>query len=202
MLFGKMKSDFPAQLRRQIGFLERSCLTYDSGHHEEALRIAVSLRVLFHDTPKSASLLTHLGSKASARVLSTFELGSRKAAKPGLLCAFTPLWLEPTGERTAPLDDVIRRDLVSVEEWWSEIIMCIKEKLTRKDIALAAANQDGGAHVDAVPGTKAMELIEGVGTLTTISQGRVTKRLLDNHHFPLLRQFAHEALSSPDINKK
>ena len=80
--------------------------------------------------------------------------------------------------------------------------MCIREKLTRKDIVLAAADQDGGAHVDAVPSRKAMELIEGVGTLTTISQGRVTRRLLDNHHFPLLRQFAHEVLSSPDINKK
>src|ERR1035437_4448378 len=99
-----MKPDFAAQLRRQIGFLERSCVTYDSGHHEEAVRIAVSLRVLFRDTPKSVSLRTHLGVKASARVLSTFELGYRKDTKPGLLCAFTPLWLEPTGERTAPLD--------------------------------------------------------------------------------------------------
>jgi hypothetical protein len=197
-----MKPDFAAQLRRQISFLERSCASYDSGHHEEALRIAVSLRVLFHDTLKSVSLLMHLGIKASAQVLSTFELGSRKAATPGLLSAFAPLWLEPTGERTAPLDDVIRRDFVPAEEWWSEVIMCMRETLTRKDIVLAAVNQDGGAHVDAQPGRKATELIEGVGTLTTMSQGQVTRRPLDNHHFPLLRQFAHEVLSSPGINKK
>jgi hypothetical protein len=197
-----MKPDFTAQLRRQISFLERSCASYDSGHHEEALRIAVSLRVLFHDTLKSVSLLTHLGTKASAEVLSTFERGTRKPAAPGVLSAFVPLWIEPTGERTPPLDDVIRRDFISAEEWWSEVIMCARETLTRKDIVLAAANQDGGAHVDAQLGTKATELIEWVGTLTTMSQGQVTRRSLDNHHFPLLRQFAHEVLNSPDINRK
>jgi hypothetical protein len=197
-----MKPDLAAQLRRQISFLERSCTAYDSGHHEEALRIAVSLRVLFHDTSKSVSLLKHLGIKSSARVLSTFGLGSRKVATPGLLSAFVPLWIEPTGERTPPLDDVIRRDFVSAEDWWSEVIMCTRETLTRKDIVLAAANQDGGAHVDAQPGTKAAELIEGVGALTTVSQGQVTRQSLDNHHFPLLRQFGYEVLNSPEINKK
>ena len=77
-----MKPDFPAQLQRQIGFLKRSCLTYDSGHQEEALRIAVSLRVPFHDTKSSVSLLTHLGVKALARVLSTFEPGYTKIRRP------------------------------------------------------------------------------------------------------------------------
>jgi hypothetical protein len=197
-----MKPDFAAQLRRQIGFLNRSCAAYDSGHQEEALRIAVSLRVLFHDTQKSVSLLTHLGAKGSVRVLSTFEPGYRQDAKSGLIAVFAPMWLEPTGERTVPLDDVMRRDFIPAAEWWSEVIMCIKEKLTRGDIVLTAANQDGGAHVDAAPSKKAIEIIEGVGTFTSISQGRVTRRVLDNHHFPLLRQFAHEVLSSPDINNK
>jgi hypothetical protein len=83
-----MKRDFSAQLGRQIGFLERSCLAYGSGHQEEALRIAVSLRVLFHDTQSSVSLLTHLGVKASARVLSTFEPGYTEAAKTGLISVY------------------------------------------------------------------------------------------------------------------
>jgi hypothetical protein len=96
----------------------------------------------------------------------------------------------------------MRRDLIPAEEWWSEVFMCIKEKLTRRDIVLAAADKDGGAHVDALPGKKAMEIIAGVGTFTSILQGRVTRRMLDNHHFPLLRQFAHEVLSSPDVNTR
>ncbi len=59
-----MKTEFTEQLKRHLGFLERSCAAYDSGHQEEALRIAVSLRVLFHDTQHSSvSLLSHLGIK-------------------------------------------------------------------------------------------------------------------------------------------
>ena len=70
--------DFIKQLSRHIGFLERSCAAFEAGYTEEALRIAVTLRVLFHDTKSSTSLLTHLGLKSSASVLSTFEPGYKE----------------------------------------------------------------------------------------------------------------------------
>jgi|SRR5712671_2624197 len=197
-----MKHDFAAKLQQQIGFLERSCVAYDSGNQEEALRIAVSLRVLFHDTSQSVSLLNHLGVKSSVRILSTLETAYTKDPKTGLISIYTPMWLNWTGERTPPLDDAERRDLIPAQEWWNEVILCIKVKLTRSDIVLSAANQDGGAHVVAVLNEKTKEVIAGVGTFTSVSQGRVIKRVLDNHHFPLLRQFAHEVLNSPDINKR
>ena len=53
--------DFKDQLRRQIKFLETSCQSYDQGEVEEAVRIAVALRVLFHDSQTSRSLLRHMG---------------------------------------------------------------------------------------------------------------------------------------------
>lgn len=34
----------------QIGFIKRSCESYDAGVHSEAKRIATSIRVLFHKT--------------------------------------------------------------------------------------------------------------------------------------------------------
>lgn len=49
--------DLKQQLQRQLSFLESSSLAYDNGAYEEALRMAVSLRVLFHDTNRSISLL-------------------------------------------------------------------------------------------------------------------------------------------------
>ena len=166
------------------------------------MRIAVSLRILFHDTKLSVSLLTHLGVKESVRVLSTFELDFKGDNKTGLISAGMPMWLDSTGERTAPLGDVTRRDLIPATEWWTEVVIYIKHKLGRKDIVLAAANQDGGAHVDAVPDRETVEMIEGIGTFASIFKGQVTRRVLDNHHFPLLRQFAHEVLSSPDVSKR
>jgi len=47
-------------LKMQLDFLNRSCLSYDQGFQDESFRIAVVLRVLFHNTKKSTSLLHHL----------------------------------------------------------------------------------------------------------------------------------------------
>jgi hypothetical protein len=61
--------DFKEQLRRQLGFIERSCESYDKGFEDETIRIATALRVLFHDTPQSTPLLKYLG--ASPNLLTT-----------------------------------------------------------------------------------------------------------------------------------
>lgn len=50
-------------LRRQIRFLEHSCSSYDAGFFDEAIRIATVLRVLFHQTQRSTSLMTHLNAQ-------------------------------------------------------------------------------------------------------------------------------------------
>jgi hypothetical protein len=48
-------SEFASSLRTHLAFIARSCELYDRGHIEEALRMAVSLRVIFHDTRHSTS---------------------------------------------------------------------------------------------------------------------------------------------------
>jgi hypothetical protein len=188
--------DFREQLRRQISFLDSSSRAFDAGHTEEALRIAVALRVLIHDTSASASLLTHLGIKNSAKLLSTFEPIRQK---PGLLVASVPIWVDSTGNRTPPLGDSLFKAFIPIKEWWEQIVMTANNNLSRQDIILAAANQDGGAHVDAKPGPKTQELIRGVGTHTTRVGDVERSRVLDNHHFYLIRQFAYEMLNSPDL---
>lgn len=188
--------DFIEQLRRQIRFLESSSAAFDTGHTEEALRMAVSLRVLFHDTASSTSLLTHLEIKHSAQVLSTFKPIKQE---PGLLIASVPFWVDWKGQRQAPLGDSDWKEYAPVTEWWSQLVMTGNSDLSRKDIVLAAANQDGGAHVDAKPGEKTKELIRGVGTHTIRIDGTEKKTVLDNHHFYLIRQFTYEVLNSPDV---
>ena len=44
--------DLLEHFQRHLKFIEASCVAYDQGDTYEALRIAVSLRVLFHDTAK------------------------------------------------------------------------------------------------------------------------------------------------------
>ena len=196
-----MKSSFTTQLERQIGFLKRSCDAFDEGHKDEALRLAVSLRVLFHDTKISKSLLSHLKSKERVRILSTFDRAYAEDQETGMTYVSIPMLVTMDGSRNAPLDDTKRKDLIAVNEWWNEGITCMNQLISRKDIVLSATNQDGGAHVDAKPNKKTRELILGIGTLTNFVDGVSTTHTLDNQHFVLLRQLAYEVLNSPDIHR-
>lgn len=189
------------QLQRHLRFLQTSCEAFDAGRSDEGLRIAVSLRVLFHDTQKSTSLLTHLGIKSTAEVLTTFEPGYERNEKTGVISVGLPVWVDASGARTPPLADAPRHDFIPAIAWWEEVVMAMSDTFSRKDIVLAAANQDGGAHVDANPSAKTQALLEGVGTYTRIHPGQIKKIALTNHHLPLLRQFAYEVLKSPDVTK-
>src|SRR5438034_6791882 len=189
---------FIEQFEEHLEFLKRSCRDFDTGHPGEGRRMAVSLRVLFHDTKRSTSLLTHLGIKGSVKLLSTFEIGHKRNDRPGVLPAFMPVWVESTGNRNPPLGDSPRQDLIPVNDWWNEVIMNVNHTFSRKDVILSAANRDGGAHTIANPDRETQELIRGVGTVRILSGNEVRTIQLDNHHLYLIRQFSHEVLNSPD----
>jgi len=55
-----MPQDFKLRLREQLEFVSRSAEAFDEGHKQEAVRIATALRVIFHDTKYSTSLVKHL----------------------------------------------------------------------------------------------------------------------------------------------
>jgi hypothetical protein len=194
--------DFIEQLRRHIGFLVRSCASFDAGHTEEALRIAVTLRVLFHDTKTSISLLTHLGLKSLALVLSTFEPGYRENKEARTFSVTIPVFLNSLGQRTPPLSGSRRHEFITASEWWEEIIAYTNYKVSRKDVVLAAANQDGGAHVDASPSKKTETMIRGFLTIKKVVAGKIIEQRINNDHFPLLRQFGYEVLNSPELSEK
>lgn len=190
--------DLVKQLRRQLKFIESSCRAYDQGSLEEALRIAVSLRVLFHDTANSTSLLTHLGQKYSVHLISTIGLGKTDQQLGNSMVFCIPVMLTMSGVQP-PLGNGPPPRIVNCDAWWNEIVMSQAQRLSRRDVVLSSANQDGRAHVDIAPNQKTVELKEGIGTFTrTIGGVSVTEELID-HHFPMLRQFGHEVLNSPEI---
>lgn len=51
---------FRAKLREQIGFIQSSCQSFDLGGETEAIRVAASLRILFHGKRRSVSGLQYL----------------------------------------------------------------------------------------------------------------------------------------------
>jgi hypothetical protein len=204
--------NFKEQLRRQILFIENSCRIYDQGHAEEAIRIAVALRVLFHDTPNSKSILHHLGSK-SIFLLSTADLAKHSSeynlALVQPLVKVTDSLTEQTMSciMTPPLDDPRRRELVLFQTWWrKELIVQLEnnENMNRRDLILAAANKDGGAHVDEELHPTYDKLRLGAGMEIAITLKRLSTKLsasFENVHYASLRQMAYEVLNSPSIQQ-
>jgi hypothetical protein len=74
-----------------------------------------------------------------------------------------------------------------------------ENKWTRKTIVLAAANKDGGAHVDPNISPEYRDLIDGLWTFTRQDSARTETRVMTDHQFIALRQFAYELLNSPEL---
>lgn len=136
--------DLKEQLQNQVYFINASCDAYDQGREIEAIRIAVALRILFHDTRNQTSLLTQLGAKA-VRILSTVPL-----MHPGAVffSGMGRMKLSKTTTTIEPaLGDAPTKLLMSREDWWQQVVVVVvvgSVKASRKDIALGAADKDGG----------------------------------------------------------
>jgi hypothetical protein len=139
------------RLREQVAFLESSARAFDEGAESEAKRLAVSIRILVHDTSLSKSLLQQLGLKERLRFFEIADpdppgswapyhglVGVRVSAAGASFFA----WLDdgpPYQSKRSPF-----------KLWWTRYVFRDNEgsKLTRKDLVLALANKEGGAHVD------------------------------------------------------
>jgi hypothetical protein len=105
------------------------------------------------------------------------------------------------------LDEVARDQQVSLTEWWcGEPIMRLlrgDETVTRQQLVLAAANKDGGAHVDSETTSEYERLEAGVGMkagvrLTSGEEKLITFRFAN---LAALRQIGHEILTSSELTK-
>lgn len=151
----------------------KSCLGYDAGHDEEAIRIAQILRILLHDGgSNSASLLTQIGVRANLRYYGTphtFEtpdlfplctlsgrstIGMSNPPHPNW-AGYTPIYdyTSDVQTRSAFEFDVVpkrRWQTLSFDKWWeSEVLHTLKGGTqTRAQLVKLVANKEGGAHVD------------------------------------------------------
>jgi hypothetical protein len=150
---------FKGHLARQLRFIERSCEVYDEGNTDEAIQIAVRIRVILHPGGKrSRSLLQHLNS-GRIPLLTTSEgapersdllqydgLGSLRASSDGktVSAEYGP------GENNA-----LHREYIKADRWWKQIVLFADNTpYSRRDIVLGVAEQEGGAHVAAAPTTE------------------------------------------------
>lgn len=191
-------SELIRHLKRQIVFLKNSIAAYDRGDVEEAVRIAVVLRVLCHDHgTTSISLFQQLGANAP-KLISTGPPASR-VIPPDI--DFGTLLSGQIFGHTIEFGPVDRASPeVDYPQWWGERIFIRDRKMySRKDVVLAAANKDGGAHVDE-PNRNLTALVESFWVRTsTLADGSKVVTPIENNHFAILRRLGEELLVSSEL---
>ena len=172
---------------------------YDDGCEEESIRIAVVIRVLLHEGNDS-SLLQKMNQKLIIRLVST-----AKALPSNLVNTIdhAELMAGVTFGDSLVYDPVpAGSPVMPCDEWWNQTVY-IQDRtdFRRCDVVLAAANKDGGAHVD-MPDRrlKAFMAANWIKTETT-SSGEIVETPIGNNHFRMLRRFADEILNSQDLLK-
>src|SRR5690242_14489850 len=112
---------FKEHLVDHLRFIEKSCQAFDAGDEAEAQRIATSVRVIFHQTGRSTSLLTHLGvTRVSILSTACSPVGPRTLMAPSNLALLVIRRTDEgvTFKSTAPLDNAPTKRLIPHTDWW------------------------------------------------------------------------------------
>lgn len=142
------RDELIGQLREQLAAIEASSAGYDAGHHWEAKRLAVTLRVLLHDTKRAYSLLETLSIKKSLRLWEVMHSAARtEYVHMGVAMENTEKGLRWLSNLNPP------HARVFFTQWWNGSVLWNADakprvEFSRKSAILGLADMDGGAHVD------------------------------------------------------
>jgi hypothetical protein len=196
------KNELWQSLQEQLDFLRRSSDSFDAGHWEEAKRLAVTVRVLVHNTETSKSLLTQLKLMPGMGFLCT-----ARPQSPDILIGqnsrLVLISAESDGVRfNAPTDRIPpppyqRHKIVFFPKWWNEpVVITDKAIFTRRNIVLDLSNKVGGAHVDPELDLAFAELLRGNPLGITASVNGETEQRVADIELHSMRQIAYEVLKS------
>jgi hypothetical protein len=199
---------FKDHLDRQLRFIERSCGVYDEGYTDEAIQIAVRIRVILHPGGKKRkSLLQHLNS-GRIPLLTTSE---DVREFPGLIQhdGLTSFRVSSDGEKVSSFDgpgedNALYRDYIKADKWWQQgVLFAEGTRYSRRDVVLGVAEQEGGAHVAAEPTAEYQKLMTPGLTwdLVDVNDGVETITPVGDLRFKYVRQMAYELLNSPELLK-
>ena len=192
------EEELQRHLRDTVQALELSARAFDEGFEGEAKRLAASIRVLVHDTQKSKSLLSQLGRKTisfydTCRPRHPYTYGTYNGITLMIQTSVGAGYIAPLD--LLPPNHSARK--VSFDYWWNEVIFVDKDEheTTRKDLILAVANKDGGAHVDPILDEKYANLSR-YNSLAWKYHGPKGDVPLEDPEKHAVRQITHEILKS------
>lgn len=173
----RSRDELLQKLGQQIGLLVRAIESFDAGHLDEALNMASRVRVIVHhtaDLPRgsSHSLINQLGLQNALTWVDTAGVVEPETTNPLPVSGHYPAsgltvvqfssagieYVAPSGNyRPSPIltrsgQRTPRGSRIPFEEWWTNIVIRDTEgnEFSRRELVLALANKEGGAHVDPV----------------------------------------------------
>jgi hypothetical protein len=191
-------------LKEQLDFLITSCDLYDRGKLSEAKRIAATIRILFHDTKHSRSLLGQLEKKENKFYSTNLPLIEKTL---GTYSGLTLIGMKGQNTIYYPKLDEMQFGInwLTFESWWDEIIFRDKfnNLISRCELIKTSTNQDGGAHVDEALDEIYYNLAKNNSLATHIFDGE-NKDHIPHPEKAAIRQIGHEVLKTlfADYEKK
>jgi hypothetical protein len=192
--------DLEKYLEEQIQFLKTSSASFDDGYTGESKRLAVTLRVLLHDTDKSPSLLTQLNKKDILFYdTTTPDMKGNMMPYTGLIHVnITTSGAKYVPHLSEPLNIRQSNKKVHFKDWWGQNVIRDNNKnmFSREYLILKIANKLGGAHVDPKLDQKFADLIKfnSLGWLLVQENGDQTP--FPDAELVSVRQIAFEVLKS------
>jgi hypothetical protein len=196
----KDRASLLENLAESMQFLIASAISFDNGYEAEAKRLAVTLRVLLHDTDHSSSLLGLLEVKEKMRFTNTGAPIEPDNVLPtlGLVMMMpvrgTPSYVAPLGNLPPPSV----RAPADFSAWWNNDVTKDKDKnlWSRKSFILTLANKEGGAHVDPSLNNKYETLVHRNGLAWQRNSPDGLQPLLGSPAAAAVRQIAYEVLDT------
>jgi len=203
------KQDLLAHLDENLGFLKASAAAFDAGHIGEAKRLAVTIRVLLHDTTNSKSLLGLLGMKQNTGYLDTAaDLDSKNLiSHHGLVSLKFGYEKVSYSAPLSKVEEMLGRPnkFILFSAWWDKIVIkdSNKNTFTRRELVLTLANKDGGAHVDPNLDSSYANLTRHNSVGWVFSKG-ADSSAIGGVELHSVRQIAYEVITSVEqkLNKK
>jgi hypothetical protein len=193
--------------REWAGRFRRAAETYDSGELGEAKNLSGLLRMLLHDS-REQCLLTQIGRK-HIMFFNTphIGVGSKLVCDEG--GGFVTFAQDGSPQETAvahsrPVYDLFDRGTwshVKFSKWWKEQVLPTtsgKRVLSRRDLVLTMANEDGGAHIDRMIDEDYASVVRKEDMKVTFHVGSASASSKHGRHYPAVRQIAYEVQKTLD----
>lgn len=154
--------DLEKQFEDQFELLNLACKSYDAGNEVVGKHIALSLRVLLHDTERSQSLLSLVGLKDISFLDSSGGIRLDNLLPSSTLTLTKMSTNDPRFVPRCLLPDnpAIPKRGTTFNDWRNQIVIVDTNghQFSRRELVLNVANTDGGAHVDSTLDEAYMQL--------------------------------------------